>query len=428
MHPAVDRQLPVVDDTGASGSRERAKDEGGRRMRPQRGRARRNDMAKTPKGGLHRISVVMLVIGILSLGVAGTPVAAEHTSADHGVLVVDKDKVECPDAEYQSIQAAVNAAAPGSRIRVCPDLYAETVTVNKPLALEAFRSRSQAKRCHLRSTDDPNDTTRDVVVTRATPAVAFDLRATGIVVDGFVIQAGQGVESKGAWGYVIRRNLFQGNFAGLDPGGDADVRSVVSHNCFRDNFIAVRSFSTVAPAHNVLIAHNQFFSNNFGIRLGGANDVTISHNTSLNDGMWLRIGGLKNLTVRHNHIGTGAFEGILFIPLGGVRDGAPNSNALITHNVITGRGLDGFSAGFNPPAMVNSVLAHNHISGNGRDGIRIEAGGNTGNRIEDNYLRGNAEHDCHDDTTGSGTAGTANVWFGNKAHTENRVGLCTNGA
>jgi hypothetical protein len=36
----------------------------------------------------------------------------------------------------------------------------------------------------------------------------------------------------------------------------------------------------------------------------------------------------------------------------------------------------------------------------------------------------NAEHDCHDDSVGLGTAGTANLWIKNHGRTENRPGLC----
>ncbi|MEA2126517.1 MAG: hypothetical protein QOI80_3299 [Solirubrobacteraceae bacterium] len=46
------------------------------------------------------------------------------------------------------------------------------------------------------------------------------------------------------------------------------------------------------------------------------------------------------------------------------------------------------------------------------------------NRFTDNAASGNAEHDCHDDSNGSGTAGTANLWKNNTGETENRPGLC----
>lgn len=52
-------------------------------------------------------------------------------------LVVDDDKVECPNAGFTHIQDAVNAATPGASIRVCKGTYVEQVTINKPLEIEA---------------------------------------------------------------------------------------------------------------------------------------------------------------------------------------------------------------------------------------------------------------------------------------------------
>lgn len=50
-------------------------------------------------------------------------------------LVVDDDRVECPGAAFTSIQAAVDAASPGDRIRVCAGTYREQVAVAKPLRI-----------------------------------------------------------------------------------------------------------------------------------------------------------------------------------------------------------------------------------------------------------------------------------------------------
>jgi len=52
-------------------------------------------------------------------------------------IVVDDDKVQCPNASFTSIQAAVNAANPGDMIRVCPGTYAEQVVIDKALTIEA---------------------------------------------------------------------------------------------------------------------------------------------------------------------------------------------------------------------------------------------------------------------------------------------------
>jgi hypothetical protein len=47
------------------------------------------------------------------------------------------------------------------------------------------------------------------------------------------------------------------------------------------------------------------------------------------------------------------------------------------------------------------------------------------NRIEGNFLRGNAEHDCHDDSVGPNPpAMVMNFWVNNDGQTENKPGLC----
>lgn len=57
------------------------------------------------------------------------------------------------------------------------------------------------------------------------------------------------------------------------------------------------------------------------------------------------------------------------------------------------------------------------------DGIFVDED-SIDNFITENYLRRNAEHDCHDDSVGPDTAGTENIWIDNDALTENREGLC----
>ena len=41
-----------------------------------------------------------------------------------------------------------------------------------------------------------------------------------------------------------------------------------------------------------------------------------------------------------------------------------------------------------------------------------------------NQVSDDAEHDCHDEAVGTGTAGAANVWEHNHAESENRPSLC----
>jgi parallel beta-helix repeat protein len=48
-------------------------------------------------------------------------------------LVVDDDHVQCPNAAFTTVQAAIDAASPGDRIRVCPGTYREQVSIRKRL-------------------------------------------------------------------------------------------------------------------------------------------------------------------------------------------------------------------------------------------------------------------------------------------------------
>lgn len=63
--------------------------------------------------------------------------ACSTIAASGPQIVVDDDKLDCPNAGFTRIQDAVDAAAPGSQIRVCRGTYVEQVNIGKPLDVEA---------------------------------------------------------------------------------------------------------------------------------------------------------------------------------------------------------------------------------------------------------------------------------------------------
>ena len=71
-----------------------------------------------------------------------------------------------------------------------------------------------------------------------------------------------------------------------------------------------------------------------------------------------------------------------------------------------------------------SFISHNRSYQQRRyDGIYVNSA-SMGNTIDHNDAYLNFEHDCHDDSVGGGTGGTANFWIHDKGDTQNKAGLC----
>ena len=73
---------------------------------------------------------------LLSISLAVPPIALTQDRDHKPDLLVDDDKVQCPSATFTSIQDAINAANPGSLIRVCPGTYREQLSVTKSLNIQ----------------------------------------------------------------------------------------------------------------------------------------------------------------------------------------------------------------------------------------------------------------------------------------------------
>jgi nitrous oxidase accessory protein NosD len=69
-----------------------------------------------------------------AVGVCGVLTGVAANGAAGATLVVGQ-KPSCEGVQFSKIQDAVNAASPGDTVQVCPGVYAEQVTVSKPLQL-----------------------------------------------------------------------------------------------------------------------------------------------------------------------------------------------------------------------------------------------------------------------------------------------------
>src|SRR5689334_25386726 len=70
--------------------------------------------------GLLDLGTDLTLFGVdpVELSTAG-PTASSSSSSSGSMLIVDDDHLDCPNAQFTTIQAAVTAAPPGATIKVC---------------------------------------------------------------------------------------------------------------------------------------------------------------------------------------------------------------------------------------------------------------------------------------------------------------------
>ncbi|MGD9890716.1 MAG: hypothetical protein AB7U18_05415, partial [Dehalococcoidia bacterium] len=94
-------------------------------------------------------------------------------------LLVDDDAVQCPGAQWQSIQAAIAAAAVADTIEVCPGTYAEQVIIDPDKSGLTLRATMPGA-ATIRAPEAP-------VNFGALPIILVN-GARNVTIDGFIIQ------------------------------------------------------------------------------------------------------------------------------------------------------------------------------------------------------------------------------------------------
>lgn len=360
-------------------------------------------------------------VGFAGALAAGPSAAAAAPDSDGDNLLIVDDGLDCPNFEYTTIQAAVNAADPGDKIKVCRGTYPEQVTI--PAAKSGITLFSEG---HL-----------DAVI-KAPPVM---------------LEPGDIVRVNGARNVTIKHFTISGPLPDtlfcslatrtgvkIDGGGSL----LLSHNHIREirsaspllrgcqNGIAVRAGSradnttgTVEADHNLIDTYQKG-----GIVVDNAGSYgNVHHNEIVGIGSQPVIGqnGIQisrgaTADVDHNEVHDNIYS------LGGAGTGiilfeANGSGLTVGYNDVY-RNDDGISLYDVDNSLVTHNKSHDQVVW---DGIYADAA-SAGNRIEYNRLERNMEHDCHDDSNGPGTAGTANFWVKNYGLTENRPGLCRKAA
>jgi len=202
--------------------------------------------------------------GLTALGAALVALALSPTALADTTLVVDKDRVECPDADFQSIQAAVTAAQPGTTIDVCPDVYSEAVDI-RPATTAA--------------------TTDLKLVAKGKPAEVV-LDGGGVLDAGFELEEVSGVLVKG---FMVQRyhdnivlqqadgNRIEGNVTTLAFGHAgilvtaSDFNLITKNASFLNQHPTSSGIGIGAGASFNTVEYNETYNNpSVGILLGGA--------------------------------------------------------------------------------------------------------------------------------------------------------------
>jgi nitrous oxidase accessory protein NosD len=364
--------------------------------------------------------------------------AADGSATGPATLVVDRDGMECANADFTSIQAAVDAAQPGDVIRVCPDLYTESVVVDKPLTLKGDPDAVEAVDCFQPTLPElPPDQQAIVDPAGEGFSIAFKLEADDVVLEGFVVQgATVGVDASDRFsGYRIHHNLIRSNtLFGVDFGSAGARESRVHHNCIRENRWGLVSEldddSLWKPSDgperdewnardlvSARIDHNSSFRNiEAGLEAAGPGRrerVTFDHNMSRQDlgGILLQNstdsaivdneishsggngivigGGNEGLVIGDNRVQDAGSRGVLFVETFIDRFPIPSRNVVVARNNVT-RSLAGIF--LNTNNLAQSWILENTTSENRGNGINV-LGGNTenefrGNRADNNRITG----------------------------------------
>lgn len=350
-----------------------------------------------------------------------------------GPKIVVDDNLQCPNAQYISIQAAVNAAPPGAEIRVCPGTYIEQVTI--PAGKNGLTLRSEK----------PLDAIIKAPLLMLDPKAIVRVNvATDVTIRGFTITGPGGLPCDS-----IRFGVL------VDGGGSATIRDnhiteihdTPFSGCQNGNAVQVGRFAT-GPGRAFVFKNiiDNFQKNGITVN-EAASSAEVSHNevtgvgpTSVIAQNGIQVGFGATADVHHNEVseliytpGTFASAGILLFQPGVLKvehnkvtrtdEGIYSidaTNPIIRYNRTSFNSYDGIGL----DETTGGDVSHNHSSENNFDGIWVDSD-STNNSITNNKLLDNGLFDAEDNSVGTASCGTANHWDNNHCETDNRGGcLC----
>lgn len=315
----------------------------------------------------------------------------------------------------QSIQAAIDKAAPGSTIRVQHGTYHESLLVQKPLTLKGDGAEllpPATLPSDSPCTEGPGTPASGICVTGE---VTKPLH--GVTITGFEVEKFPGV---GIWGIYtdglrILENRTLGN-GGYGIFSLRSTRSLIANNIATDSEEA-GIYVGESPKALARVVHNAVTGNLFGLFLRDSTLITAEENRvsgncvgilALNTG-----GGAGDYLIKDNQVTANTKSCTGELPASGLGIVlAGTSNVRVTKNRVTDNKPSGPSVFQGGIAVVTSVFP-------GQPG-----GANAvGNQVIENTALRNLPFDLfYDDRTGKD-----NVFRENRCQTSSPPGLCHNG-
>jgi hypothetical protein len=368
----------------------------------------------------------MKLIGmtLLSLGIY-CPIASGKT------LLVGKPNTPCPNPNYNTIAAAINAASPGDVIEVCPALYPEQLVITQPLTLRGI-SQNGIPRVLIQPAQ------LQPVANMPFTAVITIMNASDVTIQNVAIDASNntiagcsvalaGIHFYNASGTVDGdaisgtqlsnplscTKLFPGNGFGVQIDQDVNWTARLS--------VAVRNTSIHDFSRNGILAVGA----NENVDIEGNSIVGVGPSTGVNQfGVFLASGASGRIS--GNYITQGPCGTIPILDCYNVRSEgvvlrSSGDGTVIDGNTISNVQSGIFVNGFTDTATITHVRVTNNVITNvdALSGIHIQgvaSGLFSGNRI---FHVGPFTTDTSDDEEGcgindvSGTASLANTITGN---------------
>ena len=362
---------------------------------------------------------------LLCLLVALASTLAVMGEAFGATRIVDDDGRASPPSScgaatptFNMIEPAVEASNPGDTVNVCPGTYPEQVSVEADengLTLRSLVYRAAVIKAPPVMTDPgdvvtingaQNVTLRDFTVAGPLPDTLFCslFLRTGVRVigGGSAIVRGNRITEMRSASPALRgcQNGF-GLAIGRQSEGQTGSATAFDNqiDLYQKGGVYVDNVGSSLDLQTSLVQ-------------GGGPDPQIAQNGS-------QISRGATATVRQNRVQDHTYTLAPATGGTGVLLSQAAATTAISNNTLVRNDWNLFAGATSGIRILRNTL----LDATFFDGIRMRAD-TSNNRIEENFLRNNAEHDCHDDSVGTGTAGTANFWIRNDGLTENRPGLC----